>query len=130
MPTTSRWLFEPITLPVTDALADLLGKQIEYLTDEGTWEDVYLVGFNTHTLKTQSFTMQGPYVEVLPLPETDFGKRWHEANRPTVNLFSGIINNPQPAPIKVFLASRLRMKEVDDEPTRAIDEPTLMIEEA
>lgn len=100
----ARWVFEKVATPITKEVGDLLaGKQIEYLTDDETWEEVTLVGFNTHILTAQAFTMQGYYVEVLPLPETGFGKQWYTDNQP-------------PLPIKVFHADRLRAKVVDAEP--------------
>jgi hypothetical protein len=106
MPEKLRWVFEK------KELGDLLaGESIEYLTDDDTWEEVTLVGFNTHTLSSQAFTMKGFYVEVLPHSETDFGKRWYTDNQP-------------PLPIKVFHAGRLRAKVI------AMEEPIQAIEEA
>lgn len=107
----ARWVFEKVAIPITKGLGDLLaGKRIEYLTDDEIWEEVTLIGFNTHTLTAQAFTMKGYYVEVLPLPETDFGKQWYVDNQPSL-------------PIKVFFAGRLRAKTVDAEPVmQAIEE--------
>ncbi len=101
MPEKLRWIFEPITAPITMDLKGLLtGKQIEYLIDDKTWEEVVLVGFNTHTLSSTGFSIKGVYIEVLPLMGTDFGKQWYAGNQP-------------PLPIKVFHANRLRAKVVD-----------------
>lgn len=99
----ARWAFEKVAAPITKETGDLLaGERIEYLTDDKTWEEVTLVGFNSHTLTSQAFTMRGMYIEVVPVMGTDFGKQWHADNQP-------------PLPIKVFHASRLRAKEVDAE---------------
>lgn len=98
--------------PLADAFVDLLGRTIEYLTDEDTWEDVYFVGFDS---------IGQPCVEVLPSDETEFGKRWYEANKPTVNFFPEIIKNPQPSPIRVLDPSRVRLKSIDAEPIKTIE---------
>ncbi len=97
----ARWVFEKVTAPVTRETSDLLaGKRIEYLADDETWQEVTLVGFNTHTLSSTGFSIKGVYIEVLPLKETDFGKQWYVDNQP-------------PLPIKVFHAGRIRAKVVD-----------------
>lgn len=116
MPEQSQ-LSEILANPVADVLVDLLGRTIEYLTNEGTWEDVYFVGFDS----IGPTTIGQPCAEVLPPRDTTFGKRWHEANKPTLNLFPEIIKDPQPSPIKVFDLSRVRLKAIGTEPIKTIE---------
>lgn len=109
----SRQLTELVTNNAVDALTDLLGRCIEYFTDEGAWEDVYFVGM---------YSLPGrAYLEVLPPRDTTFGKWWHATNRPGFNFFPEVIKDPQPSPIKVLDPSRLRLKAIASEPIKVIE---------
>jgi len=89
---------------VYEILFDLLGRKIEYYTDEGNWEEVYLLGFDSSS--------RFPHIEVSPLLDTTWGQMWHS-------------RNPSPLPsygarLKVTNPQRLRLLAVDAEQMKRI----------
>ncbi len=92
-----------------EALSELLGRKIEYYTDEGNWEEVYLSGFDSRSYS--------PFIEVYPPHETAWGQMWHRQND----------RIPFPAPghdarIKVTNPERLRLLATEAEQKKRLPE--------
>lgn len=85
-----------------DLLQGLLGKRIEYYSDEGKWEEVYLVGFDSG---------YGGSISVFPPDDTEFGKQWHMMHQPRAIFIDNI---------KVTDPARLRLLAIESEQQRRI----------
>jgi hypothetical protein len=84
-----------------ERLSNMLGRTLQYRTDNNEWVPVYLVGIYEESEYKQ-------YIEVLPVPGTDYGDKWYQENKPAFNFFPDIIKDPQPSPIKITNLGRIR----------------------
>lgn len=89
-----------ITENIAETLSELLGRKIEYCTDEGNWEEVYLSGFDSRPYS--------PFIEIYPPYETAWGQMWHRQNDKIPFPFPG-----HDARLKVTNPERLRLLAVE-----------------
>lgn len=91
-----------ITENVIDELSKLMGGKIEYYTDEGRWEEVYLSGFESSPYRV--------HIEVFPPRDTEWGRMWHKLNDKIPFPFPG-----HDARLKVTDPSRLRLPAIESQ---------------